>query len=377
MKAIKKLIISLLLSFMFTSCENFDHEVTQVAPGNGPQSKSSIISKASVPMVRLNNGVYMPRFGFGTQIQSMENGSRQELNAKVDETVTSALTNDYIHLDTAHAYFNEKGVGYGIIRSQINRNNIWITSKLDPNEYSDAKNAIDGILNRLQTDYIDLLYLHHPSGNLSDIISAYREMEKAYKSGKVRALGISNFDNRMEAYNAIMDEEIKPQVMQIECHPYAQRNKTRELAKNYDIQVECWYPLKHVSDGILSDTTLSSIASTHKKSVAQIILRWHIQEGLCPVPGSTNSEHIKENINIFDFELNENEMNLIRGLDKDEDGRSFNIQYTFPWPTVLSDYTYVPEGINTDEEIPKLSLDNAISITWKKILIMLLFAFFA
>ena len=162
MKEIKTFIIPILMTFMLTSCQNnFDHEVTQEAPGNGPQSKSNIQSKADVPLVRLNNGVYMPRFGFGTQILSMENGPRQDLNAKVDETVTTALTSDYIHLDTAHAYFNEKGVGYGILRSNVDRNSIWITSKLDPHEYDDASNGIDGILERLQTDYIDLLFLHH------------------------------------------------------------------------------------------------------------------------------------------------------------------------------------------------------------------------
>lgn len=351
---------------MITSCkntDNFDHDVTQVKPGEGPQSKSDIKSKVGVPLVRLNNGIYMPRFGFGTQIQTMEYGSRQDLNAKVDETVTAALTSSYTHLDTAHAYFNEKGVGYGIIRSKVDRKNIWITSKLDPNEYADASNAIEGILQRLQTDYVDLLYLHHPAGEVSTIVSAYKAMEKAYNEGKVRALGISNFDNRMEVYNEIMKEEIKPQIMQIECHPYAQRNETRQLAKTYDIQVECWYPLKHQNAGILSDTTLSSIASNHQKSVAQVILRWHIQEGLSPIPGSTNASHIAENINIFDFELNETEMNLIKGLDKGEAGRSFNINYGLTWPTDLSDYTYVPKDIDNNSS-------DAINLSLRKILII-------
>ena len=374
MKEIKTFIIPILMTFMLTSCQNnFDHEVTQEAPGNGPQSKSNIQSKAGVPMVRLNNGVYMPRFGFGTQILSMEDGPRQDLNAKVDETVTAALTSDYIHLDTAHAYFNEKGVGYGILRSKVDRNSIWITSKLDPHEYDDASNGIDGILERLQTDYIDLLFLHHPVGEISTIVSAYRAMEEAYKAGKIRALGISNFDNRMEAYNAIMEEEIKPQVMQIECHPYAQRNETRLLAKTYDIQVECWFPLKHAYDGILSDSTLSSIATAHNKSVAQVILRWHIQEGLIPIPGSTNASHIKENINIFDFELNDNQMNLIRGLDKGEDGREYNIEYGLTWFTNLTDYTYIPEGFDDSSD----NSSEGINFSLRKLFIILFFVFFA
>ena len=208
-------------------------------------------------------------------------------------------------------------------------------------------------------------------GELSTIVSAYKAMEKAYNEGKVRALGISNFDNRMEVYNEIMKEEIKPQIMQIECHPYAQRNKTRELAKTYDIQVECWYPLNHQNAGILSDTTLSSIASTHNKSVAQVILRWHIQEGLSPIPGSTNASHIAENINIFDFELNETEMNLIKGLDKGEAGRSFNISYGLTWPTNLSDYTYVPKDIdNNSSDVINFSLRKLLIIIFVSALLI-------
>ena len=375
MKDIKTFIIPILMIFMLTSCDSeFDHEVTQEGPGSGAQSKSNIQSKAGVPFIRLNNGVNMPQFGFGTQILSMESDpDRQALNAKVDETVTAALTSDYIHLDTAHAYFNEKGVGYGILRSKVDRNSIWITSKLDPHEFDDASNGIDGILERLQTDYLDLLFLHHPVGNITTIVSAYRAMVEAYKAGKVRAIGISNFDNRMEAYNAIMEEDFKPQVMQIECHPYAQRNETRELAKTYDIQVECWFPLKHNQDGILSDETLTSIANAHNKSVAQVILRWHIQEGLIPIPGSTNAAHIKENINIFDFELNDNEINLIRGLDKGEAGRAYNIEYGLTWFTNLIDYTYIPEGFDNSSD----NSSEGINFSLGKLFIILFFVFFA
>ncbi len=202
-------------------------------------------------------------------------------------------------------------------------------------------------------------------------------MEEAYKAGKIRALGISNFDNRMEAYNAIMEEEIKPQVMQIECHPYAQRNETRLLAKTYDIQVECWFPLKHAYDGILSDSTLSSIATAHNKSVAQVILRWHIQEGLIPIPGSTNASHIKENINIFDFELNDNQMNLIRGLDEGEDGREYNIEYGLTWFTNLTDYTYIPEGFDDSSDDSSDNSSEGINFSLRKLFIILFFVFFA
>ena len=173
--------------------------------------------------------------------------------------------------------------------------------------------------------YIDCIYLHHPAG---DYAGAWKDLEKAYRQGKVRALGISNFDNWPEAFSAIVDEmEIKPQILQIECHPFAQRLETRELAAKYDIQVECWYPLGHADDRLLNNDVLSAIARAHGKSVVQIILRWHMQEGLVAVPGSTNPAHIQENIAIFDFELTDDEMAQIRALDRGEAGRYFNIDY--------------------------------------------------
>ena len=196
-----------------------------------------------------------------------------------------------------------------------------------PSEYGEGITlaAIDAMLERLQLDYIDCIYLHHPAG---DYVGAWKDLEKAYRQGKVRALGISNFDNWPEAFSAIVDEmEIKPQILQIECHPFAQRLETRELATTYDIQVECWYPLGHADDRLLNNDVLSAIAQAHEKSVVQIILRWHMQEGLVAVPGSTNPAHIQENIAIFDFELTDDEMARIRALDRGEAGRYFNIDY--------------------------------------------------
>ena len=275
----------------------------------------------------MNNGVEMPRFGLGTQIQSLENGDLGILNETSRESVSTALQAGYRHLDSAHGYMNERGVGQGIIDSGVPREQIWLTSKLWPSEYDHAYEAIDDMLERLQTDYIDLLYLHHPAGSIENIESAWRDMERAYREGKIRALGISNFDNRMSAFNAIMDEEIRPHVMQIECHPFAQRLETRELSEQYNIQVECWYPLGHADQRLLNSETLEAIASAHEKSVVQIIIRWHIQEGFSVIPGSTNPDHIRENIDIFDFELSEEEMAEIRSMDEGEEGRFFNIDY--------------------------------------------------
>ena len=299
------------------------------APGSGPADASRITSVEGVPLITLNNGVQMPQFGLGTQIQSLENGDLGVLNETSREAVAAALRSGYRHLDDAHGYLQERGVGQGIRDSGVPWEEIWITDKLWPSEYGDAYNAIDQMLERLGVEYLDLVYLHHPAGDIDTIVAAWKDMERAYREGKIRALGISNFDNRMDAFNAIMEQEIKPQIMQIECHPFAQRRETRRLAEQYNIQVECWYPLGHGDQRLLNAQTLESIAAAHNKSVVQIIVRWHIQEGFSVIPGSTNPDHIQENIEIFDFELTDEEMELIRAMDQGESGRYFNINYDF------------------------------------------------
>ncbi|MBE5834379.1 MAG: aldo/keto reductase [Butyrivibrio sp.] len=308
---------------------------TQSAPeetaSDGPAAISNITDVADVPLITLNNGVQVPQLGLGTQIQRLEGDASEEgrklLNDTSHDAVVAALQAGYRHLDTAHGYFNESGVGQGIIDSGVPREEIWVTSKLWPSEFGEGvtAQAIDDMLERLQLDYLDCIYLHHPAG---DYIGAWHDLEDAYRAGKVRAIGISNFDNYMDAFNQIMDEaEIRPQIMQIEGHPFAQRKEARELAAQYDMQVECWYPIGHADPELLENETLTAIASAHDKSVVQVILRWHMQEGLCAVPGSTNPDHIQENISIFDFELSDEEMEQIRSLDRGDDGRYFNINY--------------------------------------------------
>lgn len=230
-------------------------------PGAGASSVSNISSVGDVPLITLNNGVQVPQLGLGTQIQRLEQDSsesgRQLLNDTSHDAVVAALQAGYRHLDTAHGYFNERGVGQGIIDSGVPREEIWVTSKLWPSEYGEGitAQAIDDMLGRLQLDYLDCVYLHHPAG---DYMAAYHDLEKAYRQGKVRAIGISNFDNWPEAFQQVMDEsEIKPQIMQIECHPFAQRLETRALAEQYDMQVECWYPLGHADDRLLNNDVLS------------------------------------------------------------------------------------------------------------------------
>lgn len=266
---------------------------------------------ASVPMLKLNNGLEMPQFGLGTFTAS---------NEACKEACLVALKKGYRHIDTAHAYGNESGVGTAVKESGIPREEIWITSKLWPSEYGEGitMEAIDKMLARLQTTYIDLLYVHQPVG---DFVGAWKDMEKAVESGKVRALGISNFDDSDEAFHAIVDSmKIKPVALQIECHPYAQRNDIREKVKPYNIAVECWFPLGGaMSEGVLfKDPVIKIIAAAHRKTPAQIILRWHIQEGFSVIPGATNPDYIKENIEIFDFALNDDEMAAMRSLNKDK-----------------------------------------------------------
>lgn len=275
---------------------------------------------ANVPMVQLNNGILMPQFGLGTFLQPSD--------SVCEQSCLTALKAGYRHIDTAHAYNDEAGVGRAVKESGIPREEIWITSKLWPTEYGEGKTlkAIDEMLERMQLDYIDLLYVHQPVG---DFVGAWRDMEKAVAMGKVRALGISNFDASDEVFEKIMSEStVKPAVLQIECHPYAQRLAMREKAKSHNIQVECWFPLGGaMSNGtLLKDPTIMEIAKAHGKTAAQVILRWHIQEGFSVIPGASNPDYIKENIDIFDFTLTDDEMAEMRGLNKER--RFFNMSFS-------------------------------------------------
>lgn len=267
---------------------------------------------ANVPMVQLNNGVLMPQFGLGTFMQPSDEVCEQ--------SCLTALKAGYRHIDTAHAYNDEAGVGRAVKKSGIPRNEIWVTSKIWPTEYGEGKTlkAIDDMLERMQLDYIDLLYVHQPVG---DFVGAWKDMEKAVEMGKVRALGISNFDASDEVFAKIMKESrVKPAVLQIECHPYAQRLEMRKKVKTYGIHITSWFPLGGaMSNGALfKDTVIRQIAETHGKTPAQVILRWHIQEGLSTIPGASNPDYIKENIEIFNFELTDEQMAQMRSLNKEE-----------------------------------------------------------
>ena len=274
------------------------------------------IGTADVPYVQLNNGMLMPQFGLGTFLQPND--------SVCYNSVSTALKAGYRHIDTAHAYGDERGVGLAVKESGIPRREIWITSQLWPSEYGEGTTlaAIDKMLERLNTAYIDLLYVHQPVG---DFVGAWKDMEKAVAIGKVRALGISNFDANDEVFQTIMREStVKPAVLQIECHPYAQRIDMREKVKPYGIHVTSWFPLGGAKSqgALLRDPEIVKIAEAHGKTLAQVILRWHIQEGLSAIPGATNPDYINENIRTFDFELSQDEMKVMRSLNKEE--RFFN-----------------------------------------------------
>lgn len=288
---------------------------------------------ANVPMVQLNNGILMPQFGLGTFFQPSDKVCEQ--------SCLTALKAGYRHIDTAHAYYDEKGVGRAVKASGIPRKEIWITSKLWPTEYGEGKTleAIDKMLERMQLDYIDLLYVHQPVG---DFVGAWHDMEKAVAMGKVRALGISNFDANDEVFEKIMTESrVKPAVLQIECHPYAQRLAMREKVKPYGIHITCWFPLGGaMSNGVLfKDPVIRQIAEAHGKTPAQVILRWHMQEGFSAIPRASYPDYIKENIAIFDFKLTDKEMAQMRSLNKEK--RFFNATLEevekMVWNTNLND----------------------------------------
>lgn len=256
--------------------------------------------------VTLNGNIKMPQIGYGTfQIEG---------NEKTKEICLEALKVGYRHIDTAHAYMNEVGVGQAVKESGIPREDIWITSKLWISDYSDGKAAdsIDRMLKRLDTDYIDLLLIHQQFG---DYMSAWRAMEDAVRSGKVRTIGLSNFyGERME--EVVAKSEIKPAVFQLECHPYHQQRELKKNMKQFGCILEAWYPIGHGDRILLNEPLFSELSKKYGKSNVQIILRWHIQEGTVIFPKSLNIEHIRSNMDIFDFKLTEEEMSRIRDLDK-------------------------------------------------------------
>lgn len=256
--------------------------------------------------ITLNDGNKIPQFGLGVYMVPA--------GEETETAVRSALDMGYRHIDTAHAYQNERSVGKAVRESGVPREEVWITSKLWPSEYGEGKTAaaIDKMLDRLGTDHVDLLLLHQQFG---DYLGAWRDMERAVAAGKVRSIGLSNFESdRLE--EVLAAATIKPAVLQVECHPYYQQNALKERLAPYGTVLEAWYPLGHGDAGLLAEPLFTALAEKYGKTPAQIILRWHIQEGTIVFPKTTNPAHLRENIDIFDFVLTDEEMGEIRALDR-------------------------------------------------------------
>ena len=258
--------------------------------------------------VILNNGVEMPIIGFGVfQIQDEK---------ECEQAVCDALMAGYRLIDTAAAYQNEEAVGRGIKRSGIPREEIFVTTKLWIQDagYDSAKKAFENALNRLQLEYLDLYLIHQPYG---DIYGSWRAMEELYHKGKIKAIGVSNFKND-RLLDLIMHHEVKPAVNQVETHPFFQQIENAQFMKEQNVQIESWVPFAEGKNNIFKNEVLIAIADKYNKSVAQVILRWLTKRGIVVIPKSVRKERMIENLNIFDFELNPEDMELIKTLDTKE-----------------------------------------------------------
>ena len=252
---------------------------------------------------KLNNGITMPSVGIGTFLLEPKDAQN---------SVREALKLGYRLIDTANAYMNERAVGRGMYESGVDRKDIFLSTKLWPSEYENP-NAVEETLERLGTDYIDLLFIHQPTKNWRE---GYKQLIKAYKEGKIRAIGISNFEG--EYIDSLLKEfDVVPQVIQVECHPFYPQTDLRKTTDKYDIKIMSWYPLggKGMTAELLDSDIIKNMANKYHKSPAQIVLKWHNEMGFIVIPGSKNVDHIKDNINIFDFELTKDDMNEISKLD--------------------------------------------------------------
>ena len=254
--------------------------------------------------VTLSNGVRMPQLGYGVY---------QVTQDECERCVLDALEAGYRSLDTAQSYFNETQVGTAIRKSKVAREEIFLTTKVwvEHYGYEHARESVMESMHKLQTDYIDLVLLHQP---FSDYYGAYRALEDMYDEGKIRAIGVSNFyPDRLVDIASFA--RIRPMVNQVETHPLNQQTEAKKLMDKYNIQIEAWAPFGEGRGGLFDNPVLATIGMKHEKSTAQVILRWHLQRGVVVIPKSTHIERMQQNLNVFDFELTEEEMNAIAGLD--------------------------------------------------------------
>ncbi len=266
---------------------------------------------------QLNNGVKMPMEGVGTFLMSPD---------EAEASALSALQSGYRLIDTANAYINEKAVGRAMKKSGVPREEIFLETKLWPSFY-EQDDAVDKTLQRLDTDYIDLLLIHQPAGNY---FAGYRLMEKAYKEGKVRAIGLSNF--KKEQIEEILSLcEVKPTILQTELHPYNQEPELKAFLSENGMTAQAWYPLGHGDRALREEPLFAKLGEKYGKTSTQIILHWHMQAGNVVIPGSKNPEHIKANFDLFDFELTADEMAQIAAMNQ-------NKRYYTSTPELLKKY---------------------------------------
>lgn len=275
----------------------------------------------------LSNQVQIPAVGIGTFMMTPD---------QAEQAVVDALACGYRMIDTAQAYMNERAVGRGVKRSGVAREDIFISTKIWASQYL-TEGTVEKSLELLGTDYIDLMFIHQPAG---DFMAGYRKLEKAYKEGKIKAIGISNFQG--EKLKKLLEEcEIKPHVIQMEAHPYYRDEETISALAPCGCHVMAWYPLGHGDHALLEEPIVKELAEKYEKSTAQVILRWHTQVGNIVIPGSTNPEHIKANLDIFGFELTDEEMKKMEGLNK-------NVRYYYPDEEKLA--AYVNMKIDLDSQ---------------------------
>lgn len=254
--------------------------------------------------ITLSNGVKMPQLGYGVY---------QVTKDECERCVLDALEAGYRSIDTAQSYFNEEKVGKAIEKSGINRKEIFLTSKvwIEHFGYEECKKSVLESMEKLRTDYLDLMLLHQPFG---DTYGAWRALEELYREGKLRAIGISNhYADRMVEFANFTS--IKPMVNQMETHPLNQQKTLKEWADKYDIRLEAWAPFGEGRNGLFENEVLKAIGQKYGKSTAQVMLRWHIQRGVIVIPKSVHKERMIENLNVFDFRLDENDMSQISQLD--------------------------------------------------------------
>lgn len=250
----------------------------------------------------LSNGIKMPAVGIGTFMMTPQ---------QAEAAVYEALSCGYRMIDTAQAYMNERAVGRGMRKSGVPREEIFLSTKIWASQYL-TEGTVEKSMELLGTDYIDLMFIHQPAG---DFMTGYRKLEKAYREGKIKSIGISNFrGSKLE--KLLAECEIKPHVIQMEAHPYYMDTDTIDQLKECGCRVMAWYPLGHGDKELLNEPVFVGLGEKYGKSTAQIILRWHVQVGNQVIPGSTNPEHIRENIDIFDFELTAEEMDDIAKINK-------------------------------------------------------------